>query len=199
MLNIVFVCTGNICRSPLAQLLLAERLSDTPATIFSSGTLARDGMSMTPEMAQIADEHGIPLGRVRHHRAQHLRSVSLEDVDLAIGMAREHRRELVELRPSLARRTFTLREFARLAARLDEADLNHEAQMCSASDAQDRLSGMLALVSSQRGREHPPAEAGDDDVVDPFRRSRRTYELSAGQIASAVPEIERLVRVAYQT
>jgi protein-tyrosine phosphatase len=52
---------------------------------------------------------------------------------------------------------------------------------------------VVAAVARRRGRVDPPAHASDDDVVDPFRRPWKTYELSAAQIDPAVDQVVRVI------
>ena len=113
MLELLTVCTGNICRSPLAEALLRERLAPLDVRVSSAGTRALVGYGMTPEAAQLAADYGVP--EVAAHRARFLTEGLLETPDLILAMSREHRRAIVDLAPRRLRSTFTLREFARLA------------------------------------------------------------------------------------
>lgn len=199
MLDVIFVCTGNICRSPLAEQLLRSWLGDVDIVISSAGTRARGGLEMTAQSAQIAVALGARGEQVKAHRSRLLLRDMLSSSDLVIAMAREHRRAIVELNPSSVGRTFTLRELSRLMDGVTDESLDNVA--CTAADPEARtarLSAMLTMIASQRGAV-PPSEATDDDVIDPYRRSQRTYELSASQLATALPAVERLVRLAVTT
>ncbi len=197
MLNIIAVCTGNICRSPLAEILLESHLADLDVRLSSAGTRARDGMGVTPETAGIALSLGAPKARIERHRARFLTKDVLGSADLGLALSREHRRQIVEMDPTFMRKTFTVRELARL---LD--DISNEELLGAAASAADtsapnsRFSAMLRVVASRRGTVIPPA-AEDDDVIDPYRRSPRTYELSAAQLTAALPAVERLARLAF--
>ncbi|MDR6691216.1 protein-tyrosine phosphatase [Microbacterium sp. 1154] len=197
MLTIIAVCTGNICRSPLAAELLASRLTNLEVNISSAGTRARDGMQVTSQTTDIALAHGVLRGDVERHRSRFLTDELLRPAHLALAMAREHRRQIVEMNPSFTRKTFTVRELARLASGMSDDELLRSA--ASAEDVFDpsaRFSAMLNLMASRRGT-LPPVAAEDDDVVDPYRRSSRTYELSEAQLLSALPSVERLVLLAF--
>ena len=197
MLNIIAVCTGNICRSPLAEILLESHLADLDVCLSSAGTRARDGMEVTRETAGIALSLGAPKARIERHRARFLTKDVLGSADLGLALSREHRRQIVEMDPTFMRKTFTVRELARL---LD--DISNEELLGAAASAADtsapnsRFSAMLRVVASRRGTVIPPA-AEDDDVIDPYRRSPRTYELSAAQLTAALPAVERLARLAF--
>lgn len=197
MLNIIAVCTGNICRSPLAEHLLTARLADLDVRVFSAGTRARSGMGVTTETAQIALAYGGSPHEIADHRARFLTEDLLQSADLALAMAREHRRQIVEMTPSFSRKTFTVRELARLVSGIPDAELLSAADGDSeSSDPTERLAAMLRVVAGRRGT-LAPAGAEDDDVIDPYRRSSRTYEVSASQLTAALPPVERLVRLSF--
>ena len=200
LLKIIAVCTGNVCRSPLAEQLLSKSLAGLDVRVFSAGTRAREGMAMTKETADVAVSYGASAESVERHAAKTLTYESLATVDLALAMAREHRREIVELNPSLTRRTFTLRELSRLSAEIsDQALLAEAALVPELSSPSSRLTAMLALVASRRGTTFRPGGIEEDDIEDPYRRSLRTYERSAGQLTAALPPVERLIRLALST
>jgi len=196
LLGILAVCTGNVCRSPLAEQLLIDRLAGFDVSVTSAGTRARDGASMTPETAGIAVSRGCIPERVASHRAQLLTPEHLRAANLALAMTREHRREIVEMDPSLVRRTFTFRELSRLLGGVSDDQLRDGSRPgVGQSTPEGRLSAMLAFAASRRGVVSPVLPE-DDDVVDPYRRSARTYALSAGQISEALPTVQRLVHLA---
>ena len=192
MIEIFTVCTGNICRSPLAEQLLRARLADFPVTVESAGTRGRPA-AMTPDAKRLAEMYGVLAGDADEHRARFLTERMLAAPDLILAMARDHRRSIVELMPAKVQVTFTIREFARLAQAASPSDLEAAAQ---GADAKTRLRGILRHLSSLRGRIVPPKDAAEDDVVDPFGRSWNTYQLSAAQLVPAVDEVTRIVQLA---
>ncbi|WIM27969.1 low molecular weight phosphatase family protein [Microbacterium wangruii] len=194
-LEIVTVCTGNICRSPLAELLLRRRLGDLGVAVHSVGTRGLVGTPLTEQTRKLAVARGVPAAQAAAHRGRWLEQHHLVTPQLVLAMAREHRRAVVELVPARLRSTFTVREFARLAATLRDAELTAAVE-ATGPDAAARLRAVVALVAGQRGVAHPPAEPSDDDVVDPYRRSWRTYQRSVAQLEPALDEVVRVVRVA---
>lgn len=107
-IEILTVCTGNICRSPLAQYILQRDLDQrgVPADVTSAGLL-REGIPAADEVVELLDARGLD---ARSHRSRTISPDVLRSADLVIGMAREHVREVVLLQPALFARTFTLRE-----------------------------------------------------------------------------------------
>lgn len=194
MLRILTVCTGNVCRSPLAALLLAERLKGTDVIVESAGMRALVDHPATDETARLAVEHGLTSEIAATHRARLASEAILGEADLILAMAREHRHAIVDLVPRRLRSTFTLRELARLAHEASDVELEEAA--AGSPDPQDRLRRVLGFVSSLRGTIDPPPAAADDDIVDPYRRSWDTYLLSASQLVPAIDDVARVLRVA---
>ncbi|WES62850.1 hypothetical protein P0L94_10300 [Microbacter sp. GSS18] len=195
MVEILTVCTGNICRSPLAELLLRTRLADLHPTIASAGTRGLRSAPMTPEAVSLADQLGVPADVASQHRSRFLTENLLTSPDLILAMTRNHRRAIAELAPARMRSTFTVREFARLSADLTDAEIT-EAATTAGTDAASRVRAAAALVASRRGLAVPPASPDDDDVVDPYGRSWQTYVTTANQLVPALDEVERVVRAA---
>ena len=195
MFEIITVCTGNICRSPLAEQLLRTRLAGLPGSVNSGGTYDMRASEMPAEAQRLAAQHGVPAELSTEHRSQLLNSRMLTTPDLILAMAREHRRAIVELAPARLRSTFTVREFARLAKDTPDAEIIAAAD-AAGQDPSARLRAAVASVAAHRGVSLPPADPADDDVVDPYRRSWNTYELSASQLVPAVDEVVRVVRLA---
>ncbi|KAA9084100.1 arsenate reductase/protein-tyrosine-phosphatase family protein [Microbacterium radiodurans] len=202
MLEILTVCTGNICRSPLAAALLSTRLAGRGVTVRSAGTRGMADHPMTAETRRLADGLGVPGVVSDAHRARFLTEAHLGSPDLILAMSREHRRAVAELAPARARSVFTVREFARLAASIPDAALAQAADAAAPADrpaaggesaATARLRGLLGALAGQRGLVLPPADPADDDVIDPYRRSWTTYELAASQLTPAIDQVVRVV------
>ncbi|KSU55222.1 protein tyrosine phosphatase [Microbacterium enclense] len=201
VLRILTVCTGNICRSPLASTVLASRLTDADVQVESAGTRARDGIPMTEEAIDLAAERGVDRSFALAHRARLLTTAHLRDVDMVVAMTREHRRAVVELDPARLRMTFTARELVRILQDVGEPDL---AAVAAAGDESPdppraRFAAMVAALRARRGLVPSPSEPDEDDVIDPFGRSVATYRKSAAQLDPALAAVERLVRHAAPT
>jgi protein-tyrosine phosphatase len=81
--KVLFVCSGNIMRSPLAEALLRRQAPDRPVEIASAGLQAQTGRPADPRMEEAAREHGITLDS---HRAQRLTRETVASSDIIFVM-----------------------------------------------------------------------------------------------------------------
>jgi protein-tyrosine phosphatase len=174
--SILAVCTGNVCRSPAVERLLASRLGPT-VSVSSAGTHALVGHPISEPMAALLLDSGVESDAFA---ARLLSEPMLKRADLILAMTRAQRGLVVELWPAAVRRTFTLREFARLLNWVDPAAL-------PSGTPAERLRAAVPLAASQRGRERTTPH--EDDVIDPFRLSNAVYAESFAQIRSTVDRV----------
>jgi protein-tyrosine phosphatase len=211
--SIMFVCTGNMCRSPVAERLavatLKRHLPADAATAFqvsSAGTGTFDGREMTPEAAAVVSAYdGDPEG----FRSTELTAELVGAADLILTATRAHRSAVVTLDPGALRRSFTLTEFARTTAVLPDrvrdavgtsgapapapADAAEVADAADPIDESDSLPGdpveraraVVALIARRRGTVRPTTP-DEDDIPDPIGRPMAVYEAAGATIAHAV-------------
>lgn len=177
--RVLTLCTGNVCRSPALERLLAARLGPS-VSVQSAGTRALVGEPVHGPMQALMLEQGAdPEGfRARQLTEQHAR-----EADLVLALTRSHRAAAVDVWPGAVRRTFTLREFARIAAHLTGSGGD-------GADPGARLAALVPVAAASRAS-HPPAGPEEDDVVDPYLRHDDVYRQSMDQI---LPAVEVLVR-----
>ncbi len=177
--SLLYVCTGNICRSPMAERVTRQRLRKQldPIVVASSGTWAQAGSPMTPFAAAALREHGAdPEG----FTARALTADQVAAADLVLTATVEHRAAVVGLVPSAVRRTFTLLEFARLVSPGPRGDV--------ATDTVERARALVAETLVRRGVD-PHGAPGADDLDDPYGAPIRVYRERLREIAAAVDQV----------
>lgn len=163
--RLLVVCTGNVCRSPLAMLMLQRRLAPlSPVlTVTSAGTRAQAGVPMSDRAAAEARRLGLdPAGVL----SRQLDIPMIAEADLVLTATLEHRSQVVAAHVPALRYTFTLNELSRLLGSAEVPELP--------TDVQERVHALARLGVSRRGL-LPPAEPGAYDVPDPIGGSPRLY------------------------
>lgn len=96
MKRVLFVCTGNICRSPLAEALLRDYVSRRDlgdrVSVSSAGTFALNGNQATTQAIRAGADWGLDLSS---HRAREVSGAIMAENDIILGMTRRHCDELV--------------------------------------------------------------------------------------------------------
>ena len=190
-LRILTVCTGNVCRSPLAAQLLTARLEPTWFEVHSAGVAALVGDPMPDIARNIAA--GLGSTTANDHQAVSLTKQDVIDADLVLGVTRQHRRAVAQLYPKAARLSFTLTEFAHIGSAIDDERLAHAVR-----DSPDTAQAVVDTVSMMRGTVESFARADQYDVVDPYRQRAAVYRRSAAQVDTAVDRIVELFRRAHR-
>lgn len=167
--SIVVICTGNICRSPMAQVLLQHDLEvrGVPASVSSAGTLDLREPAAVESVAAMADR-GLDL---TSHRSRVLTEETLAGADLVIGMAREHVRAAALIDPSCFARAFTLRELVRRAQHHGGPTRGEPLWMWGVSLTADREFADLL------------GESTTDDIADPIGQPRAVFERTANELS----------------
>jgi protein-tyrosine phosphatase len=172
MTSILVVCTGNICRSPIAEGLLraalVDRFGERAPAVSSAGTWGVEGSPPTEEAVIAAQERGADIAG---HRARRLAVVTPGEADLVVTMAGEHR-VAATIDHGLGARTFTLKELVRLLESLPAVPPGADP---------DSLQGRVAEADAARrgGFRGNPL---DEDVVDPLGQPLQSYRAVAWEI-----------------
>ncbi len=162
---ILAVCTANICRSPLIEILLRAELDPRLFEVASAGVQGWDRAPMDTMAAMELMRLGHSPGAFRSHAID---SYLVDSADLILTATKGHRSAVLALNPRALRRTFTLLEFAALCEEVEGAyptDL---------------------VAEAARQRSLAPAEV---DIGDPFRRSPDIHRRTADEIAEATHKV----------
>ncbi|MDQ4142829.1 MAG: hypothetical protein M3198_03640 [Actinomycetota bacterium] len=167
-MRVHFVCTGNICRSPMAELLLRSALDERGCSdieVSSSGTWATDGLAATRSAAETMAALGLDL---TSHRARALEPAFVDEADLVVVMTSVHEREVLEVAPEAASRLVLLKELVPMRAAAGDVDGSAEA----------RFSRLMASPRPERRRAL--------DVDDPMGLPITAYERCAKELQAGV-------------
>jgi protein-tyrosine-phosphatase len=168
---IMFVCTGNRARSPLAQALLKRHVAARPLDARSSGVLDLGPLPVLPEMQVIAGTYGVDLSA---HRARAFAVGELREADLVLGFESEHVAAAVVDGGARRERTFTLLEFVEL--------MNEFGDYLGVPDP------VHSWVASAHGA-RTGSPLGAPGIADPLGRSSETFERVAEQINESVARL----------
>lgn len=119
MQKIMFVCTGNICRSAMADKLLAKRVKEEKLDIqvFSCGTCAENGDYPTLEAIETMQEYGVD---IREHRATNIRNSKIEEMDLVLCATTTHKSTVLNMYPKLDGKVYTMKEYVGITENRDK-------------------------------------------------------------------------------
>src|SRR5439155_9418116 len=109
MKTILFVCTGNICRSPMAEGLFRHAVKGrSDFRVLSAGVGAVDGLPPSEHAVRALKELGIDISK---QRSRMLTAELIHEADYNFGMTHSHINAITMLYPQAAEKTFLLREF----------------------------------------------------------------------------------------
>ncbi len=181
--HFLFVCTANICRSPMAAALFAEQIERLPdpvevssAGISAVGELA--GRAVPDEVLEVMAPYGIDL---RAHRSQVLTQPMVEGADLIIGMGRRHVQEAILMDPPSWPKSFMLKELIRRGAELGPRRTDQG------------FRSWIDLVHGDRTRRELANRSRSDDVEDPYGRPLAEYRSRAAELAALTSQLALLL------
>ena len=186
--GLLFVCTGNLCRSPLAEALtraaMHSRFGLGPdlIDIASAGTQGLDSQPMWPLAAAELARRGV---HCPGFRSRALGRAAVLSRDLVLTATLRHRNELVSTYPAVRGRVFSWREFAWLLSDVGVTDV-------SGLTPAQRLRALPDMATKQRDSS-PSRSIEAMDVADPMGGDAERFRTAAEQIAESVGALVSLL------
>lgn len=183
-MHIMFVCTGNICRSPMGELLLARYLANTTVRVSSAGTRGLPMHQIDPSSARLMDSVGINSSGFRSRR---LTRQMAEEADLILCFEASQRKDIVTLAPAAVRYTFLLNDFANMCEYCAKNGL------VKGLTIQERLQSVIDASSMIR-----PMLPAPDDIEDPHGKEFAKFRKAADQTNQAIRTMLTSMRKHYR-
>jgi low molecular weight protein-tyrosine phosphatase len=182
--RVLYVCTGSVCRSPIAERLtrleLDQRLGEDAdrITVHSAGTWGHIDAPMEAHAATVLTEYGAdPEG----FRGSELLDEHVIEADLVLTATRDHRAQVISMGHAAGLRTFTLKEFTRLVQAIDPATLPDGGVV-------ERACALVRAAAALRGwLQAPSAEA--DEVFDPYGAPVTVFRHIGEEIHTAIDPV----------
>lgn len=186
--TLLTVCTGNICRSPAMDRLLALVLaSEDGVAVRSAGTHAHLGDDIEPQMKDRLADYGADTEKFQ---AEQLSPEMVRAADLVLTATRGHVRDILTDVPESEQKVFTLREFVRLLDSLEDSVLADALDGSRA--AAEKLAALVELAAQQR--DHAEAATESDDVVDPYMMPDDVFDESFTQVVEPIETLRDLLQ-----
>ena len=180
---VLVLCTGNICRSPIIERLLAHALADTSIEVTSAGTGALVDHPIHESSARRLDAAGVPSS---DFAARQLTPEMVKAADLIVAATREHVGGAAQLHPSALRKGFALLDLADLIDGVPDA-------VILAAPGATRAAKVAAEALVRRGEVQPRTPEAAT-IVDPYMQDESVFDAMDTQVRRTVPIVARALR-----
>lgn len=185
MRRILFVCTGNTCRSPMAESMMRHLMKERgiEAEVRSAGVSAWNGTPMSEHAQQVLQHRKMDNP---DFSSQLLSDSLVEWADLVLTLTSGHKRHVLQLFPDVSEKTFTLNEYANQSQQdssLEEwTSFTAELQMKIAQGIQPTEADITRYYTLQQ-------KLPNMDIADPYGGSLEDYQMTAQEIEAAINKI----------
>ena len=109
-MKVMFICTGNICRSAMAHGLFKKKVLDNNLDIevYSCGIYASIGDTPTYEARRVMEEYGVD---IKNHKATNIKYSDIKKMDLILCATASHKYAVIDIYPELKDKVFTMKEY----------------------------------------------------------------------------------------
>ena len=152
--NVLFVCSGNTCRSPMAAGILKTMVNRKYSEVQSAGTIAMSGLQAAHYAKEVVRAFG---GSIDRHRTSYLDREKVEWADLILVMEYKHYETVLEIDPDAVVKTFLLREYKRKT---------------KYTEVPDPVGRDLAAYQQAAMKMYPTLKRVAKDIEGRFRRNR---------------------------
>ncbi len=180
MVDVLFLCTGNLCRSPSAAWFLCDQLAKSgtqDVRVASAGTLGST-LDVPEPLRREGKAFGLDLS---NHKPQRFDADMIRGADLIVGMAREHVREAILADPPSFVKTYTLRDIVRRGVERGPRG------------PQESLDQWLERLHAGRRHIDLIGDSPDDDIPDPMGGSSEDFALMLAEIGSKTRQLHGLI------
>lgn len=171
-MNVLFVCTGNVCRSPMGEYLLPRYFNDPSITADSAGTRGLFDHPIDPSSAKILSELGID---TTDFRSKSVTPQLATASDLILCFEIEQRQDIATIAPLASRKTFLLPDFANMCVYCAKEGY------IEGSTRQEKLESVIDNASLIR-----PMLPAPMVIPDPHRREFAAFQKAYEQICQAL-------------